>query len=407
MGEAADALLKPLSAAVSWPIYIRDAEGVPVAETTLTSMIASPPSLEKGQYFAAVELPTGKQLTQRFDVSDDGSLDLTPLLAGARSALESIGTAAAAHLPAVNRVLSDGLFNFTLPSAFLAGSAFLLSGFSGIMGMGVSNPPDTTVEGVTAYRGTALGPGATVVPAAANRIPGSDVLSITAPDGDRPSTFHFSGFGPNEFNLILLPGSTATVTTDGATDVTTGDDFADQLLRFRAAGKMHGLSALTSVLNTDSVRSRLDRPPAALAIAYRMLRVRHTEIDNAVSVLEPLAHFADTIILRAERMALQGKHLQALDLFIQAGETDLPAFSYGLSLLTDRLRRYAGLGDKGYEPELSKAGLPTDAPVRATAALSASQTYAARCAFDSPLTYYEGSFKIQASEPASKPQPGE
>jgi hypothetical protein len=221
-------------------------------------------------------------------------------------------------------------------------------------------------------------------------------LSVTALDGDRPTTFHFDSTDRDEFNLVLLPGSTATVTSDGAVDVFTGDSLADQLLRFRATGKMHGLNALTSTLDTESVRTRLDRPAAAIAIAYRMLRVRHPEIDKATSILEPLARLADTLILRAERMALRGEHLQALVFFIQACETDLPASSYGLGLVTDRLRRYAALGDKDSEAELRMARLPPDAPIRARAALSAIQSYAARCAFDSPLTRYEGPFRIQA-----------
>jgi hypothetical protein len=387
--EATAALLRSFSTAASWPIYIRDAEGVPVTETTLTSILKKPPSLEMGQYVAAVELPTGKQISQRFEIADNGRLDLTPLVANARSSLETAGFAVADRLPSANHLLAAGT-GFISSAAVAAGNPFL-----GVIGMGISSAA-SNVERITAFHGTTLGAEPKAVHTDVQQIPGSNALRVSAFDGNRPTTFNFNRADREEFTLVLLPGSTATVTVDDIVDVSTGDAFADQLLRFRSAGKIYGLNALTSATDSDAVRARLDHPAAAIAITYRMLRVGHPETDKAATVLEPLAHFADTLVIRAERLALQGEHLQALALFIQASETDLPAFSQGVTLLTDRLRRYAALGGEQCEPELLIAKLPPDAPTRAQAALPAIQGYSARCAFDVPFTRYSGPFTIQA-----------
>lgn len=423
IAHALDLLGSAASTVSAWPVHVRDPNGALVARTTLGAIVTGRTTLDAGPFIATLDLPNGTQISHALQFASDGRVDLSALLSklqvrlsepGVASMASSSGlasgslayldtlvdqvrdriTAAVGVPPGLVSLLSTAVGKYELLGS-IAISAGALIGLGG-MGVHEASSSDWKIE---SWYGTALGRGITpMAPAVLESIVNSDMKRVRSEMRGRPVTVRLAYDGREPMNFILPPATAVIVSPEAAVRVETGHPTIDELLRLLASGRAGNVAALTVEVNADFVRSCLDRPGAALGATYRLLRANAQDLDEALSALDPLVGLSDTLVLRAERAARTGRHAEALPLFLQACTLDLPAFSTGLGFLTDRMRRYAMLGQsrpgRDAEAELREAGLPDTAPAEAQTALAAIQPFGLQCNFAFPIVQYRGTIEL-------------
>jgi hypothetical protein len=201
--------------------------------------------------------------------------------------------------------------------------------------------------------------------------------------------------------------------------VTLEDNQADMLLRYLGSGRLEQLALLVrdywsraeSLLSDDDVR-----PIAATVGAYVILLVGPPSVEDA-DYLHPgnwldrwtellfqrSRWIVDGLCIRAELLARQGNHIQALDLLLELPVSGLPMFSGGLRFALNRLTSYrhaaiTGKLARGYVEKTdavldtlyrTAAGTDFDCPILAFEALSGRASEAAQWPREQPRSSTE------------------
>lgn len=400
-----------LRSLVALPVDLREEDATLVARTTLGALAAGRTEVPEGAYYASVQLPNGTRLTQRLPTGTDGRPDLNALTEQVQARVAAAATAAVSSATTTSPASMASVLSGAVLAAAQAFGAlrFIVQPDSdtrlslqrrfGPLAMGLGAPPSPaapTLGGwkVEGWRGTALGRAlAPLGPGPLHAAAEGDSLRVQPNKDDRPSTVRLTPPEGEPLNLVLPPGAAAVVPRAGVMQVDVGEPAMNAVLQLRAAGRVTDFGGAAPV-DADFVRGCLDRPGAALAAAYLVLRTsKRDDPMSALDALAPLDGLADTAVLWAERAARGGRHGEALTLFLQACRLDLPAFSAGLGYLVDRLRLYAR----------TQADLPPDAPEQARAALAAVQPVALQCDFTAPLVSYHGPVEPGVAVPEATP----
>ena len=388
-----------LQAVIAAPVELRQADATLVAETTIGALLAGGVKVpEKGEYLASVRLPAGIRLTSPIEIEADGSFlpgALNDLLArSAPLVADALPARATDSWPSLLPSMLD-ILQKSLP-----GIGTILGTFTGLQpttgGLSVPQPmgfggKEPRLKGWAAqgWVGTPLRTGLASLERAA--------LSITAIPGGlcvetdrvarRSATVQITPPIGEAVIYVLPPGTSVTLAPDSAPVFNVGEPFMNGVLMRRASGEI--ISAATiDAITAGFVEQCLDRPAAALTAGYTALRTMADKGGRvpALEALEPLAGLSDTIVLRAELAARQGRHADALALFLQSCSLDLPAFTPGLGYLIDRLRFYARTAGS----EASRSKLPATGPSDALATLAAVQPFALTSDFTLPFVTYWG-----------------
>lgn len=182
--------------------------------------------------------------------------------------------------------------------------------------------------------------------------------------------------------------------------LTTGDAVIDDMMRLRAAGRIPEVAAILGGLGADDVLRRLDeQPAAAVLIGYGLLRTAASAllVQAFAQAARRRPGFADLAVLAGEAAAREGRHEDALDWFLKASHAGLPAFSFGVNYLIDRLRYY---GPRSGGPTLDE-GLAA----QARAACDAVQIYGPAMLHGAALTTYVLAAPVDPPGPDLRPPP--
>jgi hypothetical protein len=123
----------------------------------------------------------------------------------------------------------------------------------------------------------------------------------------------------------------------------TGIPIVDDMMRFRAAGRVREVAViLDSMSGRDVLRHLGSHPAASMLIGYGLLRSGDiTQLSESFAVAaKRRPDIIDAAVLAGEAAARLGRHSDALAFFSAAAEAGLPAFSFGVNYLVDRLRTY-------------------------------------------------------------------
>jgi hypothetical protein len=349
------------------PAEIRDADFALIARTTLVGVAqAISDAGEVGeQGYVSVSLPNGATVGTSFALADVAATAPVALC-------ETLGA-----LPAV--------------SAYLASGDHLPLEASSV------SPRSTDADGPTAAARHELFPPGTRI----RLYPGSGVrlqhgsgteltteppVQITRPADAPTATVSLWLGDPNPLSVVIAPGVMIDLTPEpepvGVT-LRTGVAIVDDLMQMRAAGRVTEVATVLRGISADEMLRHLDAYPAASAlIGYGFLRTEEPEriIAPFLEMASRRADFADVAVLAGEAAARLGRHEEALRYFIRATDEGLPAFSFGMNYLIDRLRAYA--------PHAQGPITCLELNVLATAALELVQEYAPVMVHNAVLTSY-------------------
>lgn len=189
--------------------------------------------------------------------------------------------------------------------------------------------------------------------------------------------------------MVLPLGATVELRSDLADwfvpTVLTGVSAIDDLLRLRASGRVEDVASILRDLTPDDAMAWFTTHPAAAAVlGYGLLRT-----DSPAAIWPPFTTLSslcpddpDALIIAAETAARVARHDEAIEHFLAAARLGLPAFSFGLNYLVDRLRAY---GPRPGGPDVPKE--QSDALAQA---LDRVQMFALHQDYDMLLTCYSG-----------------
>jgi hypothetical protein len=186
--------------------------------------------------------------------------------------------------------------------------------------------------------------------------------------------------------MVIAPGTTVDLSPalqPVAITLATGVPVVDDMMRLRDVGRITEVATILGGITIDDMLGHLDEHPAASAlIGYGFLRTEDPE-----RILCPFREaaarrpdFADVQVMAGEVSARLGRFDEAFDYFLRSTNLGLPAFSFGMNYLIDRLRCYE-----------TRSGSPAPDPLladRALAALDRIQVYAPAMLHGAVLTSY-------------------
>ncbi|GJE52414.1 hypothetical protein GOFOIKOB_5485 [Methylobacterium tardum] len=147
-------------------------------------------------------------------------------------------------------------------------------------------------------------------------------------------------------SVVIASGATVELTPTATTiscTLATGVPIVDDMMRFRAAGQVREVAViLDSMSGKEVLRYLGNHPAASMLLGYGLLRS-----GDIAQMFGPFARAAklrpdisDAAVLAGEAAARLGLHSDALAFFSAAAKAGLPAFSFGVNYLVDRLRTY-------------------------------------------------------------------
>lgn len=351
------------------PAEIRDAEFALVARTIVASvgkvLDEAAPIDEIG--FVSVSLPNGATVGTSIALTDSASLELHTLA-------ETLSS-----LPAISAYLAQEAGATPLEAASLSPLSETCSAETRAAAERHSFPDGTKVQ-------LAAGCGASLEQDDHLDLPAISPIRIRRRSIDPPATLSLWLGDPVPLSVVIAPGATVEVSPspDGvAVALRTGVTVVDDMMRMRAGGRITETAAVLGAMSARDVLQHLEREPAAsMLIGYGLLRTETPERTFAAfaEVAARRTDFADPAVLAGENSARLGRHEDALRYFVQAANTGIPAFSFGMNYMVDRLRAYASSS----QGPVIKTKLKADAMV----ALAKVQRYAPAMLHNAVLTTY-------------------
>lgn len=225
------------------------------------------------------------------------------------------------------------------------------------------------------------------------------VARIASQSATRPVVVQVLRPGHAALNIMLPPGATLRLTAPHDADrsaaanaeVDFGVGLVNDIMKLRLEGRLDELAAVMRSLRTAEINEFAEeRQGAALVAVYALLRTADRELAvRAVHEMHArLPNSADMQVMRAEMAALRGDHQAALEGFLSVRAVGLPAFSYGLNYLVNRLRFYVQCGIKG--EQVGSFGIKGTELTAARDALRFAQLYAVFTDFEQPTTTFTG-----------------
>lgn len=200
----------------------------------------------------------------------------------------------------------------------------------------------------------------------------SDSVVVSAPGRKTPTLVQFLRAGRATLNALLPTGASFLLRKRPAeqglqVSLQFNEPFADGLVELRVSKDFGALDDAVSVASDpDRLLPYAEEHPGAATLAgYALLRSQnHAVVERALNVVRNQSDMEpDTTILFAECAARTTDRLaEALDGFLTAATLGVPCYSFGLSMLVERLRLFS-------QCEPGTNGLPADANIRAIKAL--------------------------------------
>lgn len=371
------------SEALAMPIEIRAADSSLVARVTVDDADQVAGNLEAGEYHVGVTMPSGKK-TYRTVVLGEGGVN------SLRDAITEWPTIKA-HLS--DRIADAASAAVNVIEADDQGQIAIRGGIRAARGRSRPGAPKRSLlRTIGLIEGS--GSKASLPGMLRLRAMGCDVV-VERPLGASVGTVQIIDPDVPPLNVVVPPASSLAISHDGdgvrCVDLVTGLACADDLLRLRREQRLDEFATMVTSLGPDVVKRHSELLlSGALVMAYALLRSGSPEQMREASQHLLLARpdDPDVLAIAGELWAREGNHIAAMRCFLDALTYGLPAFSFGLNYIVERLRLYSVAKilapTEDQQPEID--GLIASSKER----FEQVQAVALRMDFEGAVTAYEG-----------------